>query len=69
VAIGRTIIEGAVGAKPEDVELLQDVDIKDAALQGIGEGVYRDAFGANNDDIELLENMEIPWIGWKPFHP
>ena len=69
IGIGKAIMEGAVGAKPEDLSLLDNVDIKDAAAQGIGEAVYKDAFGATPDDVELLENMEIPWINWKPFHP
>lgn len=69
VAIGATIIHDLIGANKEDAELLQDVDIVDASLEGAGEAVYEDLLGATPDDRDALENMTIPVINWRPFAP
>lgn len=66
IAVGRTIVEDAIGADQEDLNLIE-VDILEASHQGLSEALVEDVFEAEPDELEALENMEIPLIGWKPF--
>lgn len=66
IAVGKTVVEDLIGAKPEDLDLL-DVDITEASVQGVGEAVYEDVFAATPDDVEALESMSV--FGWRPFAP
>ncbi len=67
VKVGATIMEDIAGINPDDLHLLQDVDITDAAVTGLGQGIVEDVFGASADDIDAIESLSIG--GWHPFKP
>ncbi len=67
IAVGETIVHDVIGASRDDVEILQEVDILDAAAEGLGGAIVQDLFGATPDDFEALQSLSIG--GFRPFGP